>query len=710
MDQDPNFTETFRQEAHENLNDIEEALLDLEKSPDDSACVHRLFRAMHSIKGSGAMFGFNNISDFAHHAEAVLEQVRQGIVPVTGTLVDLIFMAKDQMKAMLDVDEAGCKVDLDSACKTIVGKLDALLKQPEPEAVDPSMEMAKQAETTSGAQKETIYRIRFRPDPMMMNSGLDPMLLLNELREIGRCDVMTNTEAVPVLETLEPEKLFLSWDLLLSTSADIKTIKDVFIFVEDACDIQIRSLFVDSNIDDGHCPRLGEILVDRGDVNAESIEAVLQGQKRIGERLVETGNVSGNIVESALMEQKALERRKAETEADTVRVSSEKLDCLMNLVGEIVVAQAHMSQLSEDQGTTPFHAPVKHMERMTADLRAIALDMRMLPVGTLFRRFRRLVRDLSSGLGKDVELELEGVQTELDKTILERLHDPLVHLIRNGIDHGIGTPEERKRMGKSRKGSIRLTAAHWGGRIYITVADDGTGLDMASVREKALEKGLIAEGDELSELETQNLIFSPGFSTARNITCVSGRGVGLDVVKQEISALGGTIGIKSIQDEGTTFYLSLPLTLALVEGFHVKVNEKDFIIPVSQVETCGKVTAPPEKGSGIQNVIRFRKELMPFVRLRHFFGIPGDRRPVEHLVAVQAGHHRIAIVVDEVLGNVQTVIKPLDPIYRLAEGISGATVMGSGAIALIVDIQELLRCVKEERPKAKNKDLRQTAD
>ncbi|MDM8540059.1 chemotaxis protein CheA [Desulfococcaceae bacterium HSG9] len=700
MDQKSQYIETFRLEAYENLKKIEDALLDMEETPDDQECIHRLFRAMHTIKGSAAMFGFDDIAGFAHHAETLMDKVREGVVPVTGELVDLIFLAKDQIKAMLDADQTGCGVDPDASDK-IVAKLHRLLPQSDAGATVPSPEV--NSDTLANEDKETVFHIRFRPNPDMMSAGMDPVRILDELRDLGQCELTVYTGAVPPLESLQPEKILFSWDIIMTTDASIDTLKDVFIFVEDGSDISIQSLEVESNREDIFRPRLGEILFDRGDVNVDSVNKTGKMQRRVGEILVESGEISSDDVESALKEQIFLEKRKTGTGTESMRISSDKLDKLINLVGEIVVTQAHMSHLAEDHEGTVFSAPVRQMERLTGDLRKFALDMRMLPAGTLFNTFRRLVRDLSSELGKEVRLVVEGGQTELDKTVLEKLHEPLVHLIRNSIDHGMLPPEEREQHGKPRKGTIRLTAVHRSARVNITVADDGMGIDMASVRAKAVEKGLISKDDDLSETEICDLLFIPGFSTVRQVSGVSGRGVGMDVVKQGINALGGTIGIDSIPGQGATFRLSLPLTLAIIEGLHVKVDGRDFVIPVSQVETCGELKRSMHIKSDTQHTIRLKSELIPFIRLREFFGIQGDAGPVEHIAAVQTGHYRIGIVVDEILGNIQAVIKPLDPLYRRAEGISGATVMGNGTVALIIDLPELIRCVKRDKSKTVDK-------
>lgn len=635
MDPDAKYVETFCQEARELLGQVEDTLLDLEKKPDDKECVHRLFRAMHTIKGSGAMWGFDAIADIAHHAETLLACVRDETIIVSEEFVNAIFLVRDQIKAMLDTDQT----DRDAhriVCNDIAARLRCLTPDHAVEAAD----FSHKTDALSSQGDNAVFHIRFHPDGNMMKRGMDPAFFLNKLRDLGECDFKAHIDNVPLLDELEVETVYFFWDIVLSTSAGLNAVKDEFIFWEDESNITIQEIKHGTE-DAAIYPRPG-----------------------------------------------------ADIDAESVRVSSHKIDRLINLVGEMVVTQAHISHLAEGREHSVFAAPVKKMERLAGDLRKFALDMRMLPVEVLFRGFRRLVRDLSSDLGKDVEFTVEGGQTELDKTILERLHDPLVHLIRNSVDHGIQSPDEREKMGKPRKGAIRVAAAHCGARIQIQVSDDGAGIDSDAIRKKAIDNGLISNDEILSETEIHELMFMPGFSTAGKVTDVSGRGVGLDVVKQEISALGGAIEIDSTPGQGTTFNLSLPLTLAIIEGLHIRVEDMDFVIPVSQVETCGEMKCLPCTKSNRQQTIRLKDDLIPFIRLGDFFGIKDSVNPVAHIAVVQTGHYRLGVVVDEILGNTQAVVKPLDPLYRQAEGVSGATIMGNGTVALIVDLMELIRCVK----------------
>ncbi|MGE0086322.1 MAG: Hpt domain-containing protein, partial [Desulfococcaceae bacterium] len=470
MDQEPLYIETFRQEACELLSAVEEALLDMEEKPGNPECIHNIFRFMHTIKGSGAMFGFHGIAEFTHHVETVLDKVRSGEIPVSVELINLIFLARDQIKDMLDAPDAG-RETVPSLCDTIIARLNAMLPEEPAESAAPLPEKADSV--PDAAKKETVFRIRFRPDPDMMSRGMEPSALLNELRDLGDCRVTACTGNIPVLSGLDPEKTYLSWDILLTTFHNYDTVSEVFLFVQEESEIHIQPL----DESEENRLRLGEILVNRGDTAAETVQEVLKGQKRIGELLVESGSVSGEMVESALTEQKILEKRRGITDNGSIRISSGRLDRLISLVGEMVITQARLNQMVDEDEQSPFSVPVRQMDRLNREIRDFALEMRMLPVNTVFSKFRRMVRDLAAELHKEVELIIEGGETEMDKSILDRLHDPLVHLIRNSMDHGLQSPEIREQQGKTGKGTILLTAAHLGARVEITVADDGMGID-----------------------------------------------------------------------------------------------------------------------------------------------------------------------------------------------------------------------------------------
>jgi len=728
MEKKQQYAKAYRQEAEEHLQAIEEAILDIEDNPDDKDGLNRLFRAIHTIKGSGSMFGFDDIAAFAHHVETVLDHVREGRIPVTRQLIDLILLARDRIKVMLDASDDDSGPNIDTCTKgdaKIIAALQKLLPEPVDEISDTDADATPQLPSHDEAHnEETVYHIRFKPHADIMANGMDPTLLLNELRDLGECRVVAHTDAIPALDELEVEKCCFSWDISLKTHADLNVVKDVFIFVEDNSLISIQEI-PDTSFQSDEVrlsPQLGEIStgVNKNDAISQEPGEAFDNRQKIGELLVASGTLSQEELDSALNEQNFLHKRKLTTITDSIRVSSVKLDKLVNLVGELVITQARLTQIAgasdadtsdagasdagaSDAGTLDMAKladPVETLELLTNELRDCALDMRMMPIGTIFGKFRRMIRDLAAELGKEVELITEGAETELDKTIIERLSDPLVHLIRNSIDHGIHTPEEREKSGKPRKGTIRLSAAHLGTKVVITISDDGEGLDAGLIRDQAIAKGLITSDADLSQDETFALIFAPGFSTAPRVTRVSGRGVGMDVVKREINTLGGEIRTISEKGEGTTIRLTMPLTLAIIEGLLVAVGDRRFVFPLEQVESCAELNPENLTSTHGRDMIRIEDELLPFIRLRDIFGITGDSQAIEQIAVVQSEHYRASIIVDEVLSNVQTVIKPLDRIYQHAEGISGATIMGNGAVSLIIDVPGLIRCARREEGKS----------
>ncbi len=688
--------QAFKQEAYELLSDLEMSLLAVEENPEDMEIIGRIFRALHTIKGSGAMFGFDDIAGFTHEVESVFELVRNGKAPVTKPLIDLTLAAGDRIREMLDSTDGAGVVDK-AKLDEIVSALRLLIPkgQPNPSAEDEGSGPSK----SNGSKREETFRIRLRPHPDIFSKGANPILLLNELRELGPCKVLANTERIPDLESIDPEQCHIYWDIILTTASGINAIKDVFIFVEDECDLSIELIDSGDGPDsETGCKKLGEILIERGDISREDFHRVLSSQKKIGELLINAGLVDSSKIELALAEQNHLQevRRKKQVEelASTIRVPAEKLDMLVNLVGELVTVQARLSQTVGSLGNSELVAISEEVERLTAELRDNTMSIRMLPIGTTFDKFKRLVRDLSAELGKDVVMTTDGAETELDKTVIERLNDPLVHLIRNSIDHGIESPQARAAAGKPTSGKIHLSAIHSGAHVLIQVTDDGIGLDKNAILSKALEKGLVSPDSDLSEKEIYSLIFAPGFSTAKEVTSVSGRGVGMDVVKRSIDALRGSIDVKSERGFGTTVTLKLPLTLAIIDGLLVQIESTSFAIPLSVVEECVELTHAEAAKSHGRSVIYVRGEIVPYVRLRESFRIDGEPPEIEQIVITQTGNGRVGMVVDKVIGEHQTVIKNLSKLYRNVDAVSGATILGDGTVAFILDIPKLVHSLE----------------
>ena len=695
--------DTYREEAYELLAELEGSLLELEESTEDPELIGRIFRALHTIKGSGAMFGFDDIAAFTHDVETVFDMVRNGEISVTKDLINITLSARDHIKIMLDspddADTHKAGEIIASLKKFVPAQTDAAeVKTPSPAPSPPER---------GGTGKETTYRIRFKPSPDIMATGTNPVLLLNELQEMGECTILAHKDEIPRLDEINPELCYTSWDIILTTLQELNSLRDVFIFVEDACELSIEALR-EHSIDDAETvhKRIGEILVERGDIHDNDLRNTLQKQRPIGRMLVEDGLIDSRKVASALAEQqhtkKVAQKHEKTDAASSIRVSSDKLDTLVNLVGELVTVQARLSQTSASRNDPELLLIAEEVERLTEELRDNTMSVRMVPIGTMFSKFKRLVRDLSSELEKEVNMGTEGAETELDKTVIERMNDPLVHLIRNSIDHGVESPDDREALGKPREGFVHLTARHSGANVLIEITDDGAGLDSEAIRNKAIEKGLIDPNAEMTDKEIFSLVLAPGFSTATKVSSVSGRGVGMDVVKRNIEALRGSIDIHSQKGIGTTITLSLPLTLAIIEGLLVKIGPEVFVIPLSLVEECVELTGSDIQRSHGRQIANVRGEIVPYIRLRDKFVINGDTAEIEQIVITRIGENRIGFVVDHVIGEHQTVIKTLGRMYKNVEGVSGATILGDGAVALILDIPKLSQSAMNEEVRMVN--------
>ena len=684
--------DTFRDEASELLSDLEVALLELEDQPDDAESVDRAFRAMHTIKGAGAMFGFDKLSDFTHHLENAFDQVRSGDLMVTTELINVALGSGDHIRSLLD--ERNPSPELETKGEILLAQLSNLL--PDSAAGSAALIQTESVENKVADSNaiDAIYRIRFTPAADALANGMDPLPILRELKALGACHITTLTAEVPTLAALDSESCHLTWDLILTTDRGRNSIEDVFIFVQDDWCISVEAVVEDDHWSEHPTDKpMGEILVERGDVTAEQVKQALAHQKRIGEILSEEGQVPPEKVEAALTEQqvigKAHKEHQAKEKAANVKVPAERLDILMDLVGELVIAQARLNQTAGNLLDAELTSVAEEIERLTTELRDNSLSLRMLPIGTTFARFRRLVRDLSNELGKEIELITEGAETELDKTVIDRLGDPLVHLIRNSIDHGIERPDVREAAGKPRKGKVHLSAVHSESHVVIKIKDDGAGLNAEAIRAKAKERGILTEASDPSPEELYNLVFAAGFSTAKTVSNVSGRGVGMDVVKRSIESLRGKVWIESQPGMGSTVTVELPLTLAIIEGLLVQVGEERYVLPLSLVEECIELTASDIEQSNGNRLIEVRGELVPYLRLREWFGQRDKQPAIEQIVVTRIGDSRFGITVDQVIGQHQTVIKPLGKLYQGVEGMSGATILGDGEVALILDIAKL---------------------
>ncbi|CAK0744530.1 two-component system, chemotaxis family, sensor kinase CheA [uncultured Gammaproteobacteria bacterium] len=687
--------ETFRQEAVDLLAQLEEALLDMERSPDDPGLVDTVFRALHTLKGSGAMFGWDALAAFTHHVETAYDLVRKGEMKVSSDLVRLTLAATDHIRDLLTARENVDQVRGAALLSSFRDLTPGGGRSGHEAGPDGGKSVAGRGKSEPSGP--CVFRIRFHPGPEVMAFGTNPLLLLDELRDLGSCEVTPITDRVPPLNELDPVECYLGWDILLTTTAPRSAIEDVFIFVVDQSELTIDR--IELGEEDAEPQRLGEILIARGDIAATDIEETLGKQERLGSLLVKSGKVSDDRITSALAEQRhvreASKARETSASASTIRVPAERLDSLMDQVGELVIAQARLMQMAVTNKEPLLTSISEEMERLAASLRDTTMGIRMLPIGTLFGKFRRVVHDLSHELGKAIELSTAGEETELDKTVIECLNDPLVHLIRNAVDHGIEDQGVRVAHDKPAAGRVLLSAVHSGAQVLITIEDDGKGLDSAAIRAKAEEKGLISSGQELSENELFSFIFHPGFSTAAQVTSISGRGVGMDVVKRTIDGLRGTIEVASTVGQGTAITLKLPLTLAIIDGLLVRLGNERYVLPLSAVEECVELSRAEDHRSDGRCFLNIRGDIVAYIRLRELFNLAGEGESIQKVVIVSTGDTRIGLVVDQVIGQHQTVIKSLSRLHRDQEGFSGATILGDGSVALILDIPHLIKLARE---------------
>lgn len=674
--------QAFQIEAAELLEELEAALLALESSPEDSDLIGRVFRAMHTLKGSGGMFGFQDIEQFAHHIETVLDQVRDGRLRIDQPLIDLVLLGRDQIERMLNQGDAPVSTHDEETVQRLVSAFQAYGSQGSvnKEVLTTPVPM----ETQPTSLEHGLYHVTFKPHADIFLQGSNPLLLLRELGELGQMRVIARQEEIPVLAEMDPERCYTAWDVMLAAPVDENAIRDVFIFVEGECELAIQKLAVLPQVNASITLDRAEALIRaHGLISDQDMDQLLTIH-----RSSPVEAQAATVVDAA---QKGAERATATqaSRVSNIRIASEKLDQLVDLVGELVITQARLQQTVNQHNDGELMPLAEEMERLTNDLRETAMDMRLVPIDTLFSKFKRLVRDLSRAQGKEIALEIVGGETELDKNVIDKLNDPLIHIIRNCIDHGIEPAAQRMFSQKSGTGTIRLSAQHAGATVRIVIEDDGAGLDTATILKKAIEKGLVPEQNELSETEIHQLIFQPGFSTNTTVTALSGRGVGMDVVRRNVEALRGHIVIDSQQGRGTKMTINLPLTLGIIDGLLTRIADEYYVFPLGLVEECVELQADAS-GKG-HRLIHLRGQAVPYVRLRDPFRITGTPPQIEQVLVVDHQGEKIGFVVDEVVGEQQIVIKSLGRMIRNVEGLSGATIMGDGNVALILDVPQLIQ-------------------
>ncbi|MFY0752320.1 two-component system chemotaxis sensor kinase CheA [Pseudomonas poae] len=692
--------QTFIAESRELLLQMEDALLQIEKSPQDLDTINGLFRVAHTIKGSAGLFGLMPIVEFTHVAESVLDRVRSLEVRVDEALSALFLDARDHIGQLIDLLAEDGNLDrLDEPVRaqgqSIIERLslylDAAVSTPAP-----ALQAPAPADEPGASPGHWHLSLRFGPD--VLRNGMDPLAFLRYLSTLGRLlHTVTLFDGLPPMTAMDPETNYLGFELALASDASLEVIDGAFDFVrEDAlvrilapnATVQACRTHLDGLPEDN--ATLVELLVRCGTLTEAQALLVTQDAEQAP---VETRS-EPDVQESTTPPVKA-GKSAASNEGNLIRVDAAKLDQLINLVGELIIAGAGANLVAVRSGIGEMIESTSLLSRLVEEVRDSALTLRMVQIGATFTRFQRVVRDVSKELGKDIVLHIGGGETELDKTVVERIGDPLTHLVRNAMDHGIEPASTRLQRGKPAQGTVRLNAYHESGSIVIEVSDDGGGLAKDKILAKARERGLVGEAQQPSDKDILNLIFEPGFSTADQVSNLSGRGVGMDVVKRNITALRGSVSLESEVGQGTTVRIRLPLTLAIIDGFLIGVGKASYVIPLNMVEEC--IELAPQRGTET-GYLDLRGEVLPILRLRDMFDVqePGGNR--ENVVVVQYAGLRAGLVVDRLQGEFQTVIKPLGKVFGDAHGLGGFTILGSGAVALILDIPNLLGQVAKETP------------
>ena len=757
---------TFVIESRELLEGMEEALLRVEQSPDDADLINAIFRAAHTIKGSAGLFGLDHVVHFTHNAENILDRVRAGELPIDSNLVALFLEVSDHMGTLIDGVAEGSAPDADTLTRSeeLIRRLKALgsggspagaTRKPDSVPSVPPEPVERDGCRQEGGVETGNWHISLRFGRDVLKNGMDPVSFIRYLGTFGKISrIVTLLDDLPRAAEMDAESCYLGFEISYRTDADKAAIEDAFEFVRD--DAKIRILPPHSKIGEyidliqsmpDEDLRLGEILVRCGTLTEHELAAGLQSQADeedtrsehhpIGEVLVAQHVVAPAVVDAALQKQKRAKESRS-SEASMIRVNAEKLDEHINLIGELIIASAGINLSALKTGIPELLEAAEVMKRLVENVRDSALQLRMVQIGATFNKFQRVVRDVSKEIGKDIRLEISGAETELDKTVIEKIGDPLTHLVRNSMDHGIEPAEVRLARGKPAHGTLRLNAYHDSGSIAIEVSDDGGGLNKQRILNKAIERGLVKpeQAQTLTDDDIHKLIFEAGFSTAEQINNLSGRGVGMDVVRRNISDLRGSIDIESEEGVGTTMRIRLPLTLAIIDGFLVGVGASSFIVPLEMVVECVELSAEEVEASHGRQHLNLRGEVLPFIRLKELFEIPdaptppledqedteeapngivesrNDFPPVdeelafllqpvkrENVVVVNYAGKRAGLVVDDLMGEYQTVIRPLGIVFNGTEGISGFTILGTGRVALILDVPGLVRRVttKETR-------------
>ncbi|MCK5820581.1 MAG: chemotaxis protein CheA [Bacteroidales bacterium] len=678
----------FIEEAKELLSSLESSLLELEHNPGNSSIINEIFRIMHSLKGSGAMFGFTRISSFTHDLETIYSAIRSGSLMVSKHLIDISFQSLDLIKELLKGSETSKQLD---QLNILTNQLQLILSHKKDENSAPApVSLAEQEDNPiKNHQELPLWLIRFIPHEDILIEGNDPLYMFDELNTHGELLIVPGYKKLPELSLVNPAKLFLEWNMLLWADVEKDVIESVFLFVKDLSALEITPLKASYPPENKNVRKQLLSLLSREVINQDGIEEVLESNTEDGSEQLKHTSTIPSVQEKIKLDSESPDTEDIQSEEISIRVSSKKIDELMNLVSELITSQGQLMTLTEIHKNSPLYQLSEKFESLIRQLREQAMEMSLISINTLTVRFKRMVRDLSSKLNKQVNLIIEGGDTELDKTIIEHLSEPLLHIIRNAIDHGIESPEERENLGKPGTGEIILKAFYSGAEVHLEISDNGRGIDKSLVHAKALERMLIEPLAQLSEKEIFQLLFKPGFSTMESVSEYSGRGVGMDVVARKIAELRGDVVISSQKGIGTKVLIRLPLTLTILDGLLIHVGETKYIIPISSVRKIFELKLTDLENS-FNNLISLEGIQYPFLVLSNEFNEHLPRQQKQQLILVEYDGKQMGLVVDNILGERQVVLKPLGPSLRKNRIFSGGSIMGDGEIALVLDTNKLI--------------------
>lgn len=688
------FHQVFFEESLENIDMIEQSLIGVNDECElDAETINTIFRAAHSIKGGSGTFGFMEVTDFTHLMETLLDEIRDGVRKFTYELVEVLLKSCDCLRVWFDCLQEKKPIDtsiaipLSKIYESMLNDQKALSSEGQNSPIE---NLAKETVSQSEIAKEQQWRINFIPQPHILINGNEPLRIFRQLEKMGKYSVKVDDSKLPEFDLLIPDECYLSWTLTLTTEVDKEEIIEVFEWVEDDCILEVEEI--------SECELINETKNNNNPGKAVSESEQIVNLTK-ADKDASSNKQDGNIKEP-------VKNKSVSSANSSIRVGIDKVDNLINLVGELVITQAMLSELGSNFDMSKIDRLSNGLEQLlqnTKELQENVMRIRMLPISFSFNRFPRMIHDLSLKIGKKVDLVIQGEQTELDKTVMEKIGDPLVHLVRNAVDHGIEPVEERIENNKPEKGTIKLHAYHKGGSIVIEISDDGRGLDANTIAKKAIEKGLISDTVGMTETQIFELIFEPGFSTAQEVSDISGRGVGMDVVRKNIKSLGGRIDIESTIGKGSTFKVHLPLTLAILDGQLIKVGNEVYIIPlVSIVESIQMKKDYVKKVSGNMNMYSLREDNVPIVSISQEFNLNElcDKNfENSMLVVVEGDGSKVGLLVDDLLSQQQVVIKSLETNYKQVKGISGATILGDGSVALIIDISGLISLAADHSEK-----------